>query len=1316
MPNDLRPLKEILSPKKERPHLVANVEEAIAHPVRTLQDYLFTSGIRGHFERLFRDLKEERGGGYWVQAEYGGGKTHFLASLLCLLSEASDEVEAATWRVAGDSEMRLLWEKPVRSRKLLGAHMSLMGTAAVVGRQESLLALIDDAIVAALAKRGIADPGISASSEALRAYAELAPAIRGEVDRAFLAAQGISVAAHRGEFGDDAKTAQALVLAAEAVSVDLLKNRQVQDHARHVLGKLRSCEFDGLLLVIDEYLSRESALDDAQKNEDAAILETLGFKLGRELGLPFYVVVASQGPLPAKLKERFDPLTLLGQDNEYSQIVCKRVMDYLPGVDDQSLLYHKHFSRSFSFLRRVSEQETRAIFPFQPAVFRFLRDLVSAPRVTNIPSARFAIGSTYDALVHEETLSQSRFVTTADLMRGSLAHALSEPIELKDAANALRQAREFVDNSDWQHAALPAFAHRIIDHLYLYSFLHDSGQTIEQLVEGTLIEDPSGMLAPSAMVKAVLQGLRQCEQITSKNDSWSFAARVSEGEQFEAVFGRELKTVKSEDPRLQARWADLLTATINQAGGQPPYLSPVVQGISVEVEHSGIVFPGRSVWAARNVQSHTESLKRLTQPERVRVVFVPTQLTEKPRIDDPAIAVVSPGSLPPIALDELRKLVTCEQILEEYSGHSEVGAEKIREEAGRRARELTRSIVQRQKGVYQDGDIYTRDDLPLNAKQLLKDPAVKNGVELIAGQLVRHVYLKAAEVLKGRALRGAMKPADAQKVFDAIFGGATGAQAKGAAEAFAPLLGLSSSTEPLRLAMIPNGGVDAAQALIAAQSGAMEMADVYDRFCEEPYGLPKGVIDLWVFGCVALGKPYALELQAGSGVTFEPRPEFKTRGVVRSLRASQLQQVAWPKDGLTGATIVQSRETSWNDFAPIALAVDSQRFSMTTDTKEIEHQQLVFINKLEEMKQQWDEIRRVLNALRESASSEVAPETLELLKRVKAFSDLRESFDRDAAMKAVSDTWGPGADGVRGLQEDMKQLSAFLPFAAESAVLSSRLSWFKELSARQPEALATDIGLAAPLLSLSEITGHPRQLHTAISTANVLHAKFMTEFSRAHRSHVSWAKEQRDALQRAAGRLPTLDRLNRIKQLGAPELPGAAETIAQLATNLRVCETPDDPKVGSGIACHSCGFRMGDVGSQPVGQNAEAEVAAAITRRGLALTAGLIAETLRAAGDNDLTAVLAVAQAGSFDDVIQKDLLTDELIARINAILARSKQQTVAGGRVFSFIQAHPTLTAANLDEWLRQLRAELLQDLNDAQTAHKGKEVTLLLKAGDDD
>ena len=140
--NDLLLLSEIVKPKPARPNLVENIQDALANPARTLRDYLFTPGIRGHFERIFQDLKDGRGGGYWVQAEYGGGKTHFLSTLLCLLGEAGDESEELVWQNVSEGDVRRDWEGVVRHRRLLGAHMSLMGTTPVLGREQPHFCLL----------------------------------------------------------------------------------------------------------------------------------------------------------------------------------------------------------------------------------------------------------------------------------------------------------------------------------------------------------------------------------------------------------------------------------------------------------------------------------------------------------------------------------------------------------------------------------------------------------------------------------------------------------------------------------------------------------------------------------------------------------------------------------------------------------------------------------------------------------------------------------------------------------------------------------------------------------------------------------------------------------------------------------------------------------------------------------------------------------------------------------------------------------------------------------------------------------------------
>ena len=78
--------------------------------------------------------------------------------------------------------------------------------------------------------------------------------------------------------------------------------------------------------------------------------------------------------------------------------------------------------------------------------------------------------------------------------------------------------------------------------------------------------------------------------------------------------------------------------------------------------------------------------------------------------------------------------------------------------------------------------------------------------------------------------------------------------------------------------------------------------------------------------------------------------------------------------------------------------------------------------------------------------------------------------------------------------------------------------------------------------------------------------------------------------------------------------------------------------------------------------------------------------------------------------------MSDDLVKLINDLLKKSKQQTVPSDRVYAFLTRRPSITAGNLENWLNELRAEIVASLDAAKKANPGKEVTVLLKAGDDD
>ena len=451
-------------------------------------------------------------------------------------------------------------------------------------------------------------------------------------------------------------------------------------------------------------------------------------------------------------------------------------------------------------------------------------------------------------------------------------------------------------------------------------------------------------------------------------------------------------------------------------------------------------------------------------------------------------------------------------------------------------------------------------------------------------------------------------------------------------------------------------------------------------------------------------------IATAAGVTVETRDHRSLRG---SLRASQLRNVSWPKS-LSGSELIESKEVTWNDFVRIAQAVDPDRFSMTSDVQQAEAQQRAFVERLAVLHDQWEQTGKAIRTLMTASGTEPAAEAQRTMERIREFTALRENFDREAALKFAQQTWGDPPDA--GAKADVQRLTALSALIGEQGRLASRLGWFRALSQQAPEGLATEIEMKRPLLSLTQITSGPGQLAVALKAADELHAQFMTRLRAEHKQHVEWQRRQREAIDKAAARLPTLERLNQIAQLGTPDLPGAGRDVERLQSNLAPCAGADDLDVGQGATCLSCGYALGDIDrAQPVGENAQRDVNEAIQRRARALSQGLIAETLEQAGNDSLNAILAAAQAGSFHKIIEEDLISDQIVRLVNDVLKRSKQQTVASGRVYEFLEQRPALTQTNLDPWLAELRKLILQELESAKKSNPGKEVTLLLKAGDD-
>src|SRR3990172_9206943 len=123
MASNLTELGLIVQPKSSEPETTPSLREALSKPDRTVDSYYITPSLRAILRELFDTAVNRKGQGYWIRAEYGAGKTHFIAYLTLLLTDGRDEV----WNAVRDEEIRRHYQAPLSKQRLFPVTFSLLG-------------------------------------------------------------------------------------------------------------------------------------------------------------------------------------------------------------------------------------------------------------------------------------------------------------------------------------------------------------------------------------------------------------------------------------------------------------------------------------------------------------------------------------------------------------------------------------------------------------------------------------------------------------------------------------------------------------------------------------------------------------------------------------------------------------------------------------------------------------------------------------------------------------------------------------------------------------------------------------------------------------------------------------------------------------------------------------------------------------------------------------------------------------------------------------------------------------------------------------
>ena len=365
---------------------VIRLEEGRESPAEIAGSFVFTSEVRAHLSVIAEALTAGKGQGYFLQGDFGSGKSHFLAALFAWLSGRAGAERLSTAHEA-------LGQAGRSASRILPVAVSLIDYRSDTALESILLEAVERAL--AEAGREVALTPLSVflchlkqlleAPEAARAFRRLAAESGWESDEPPGGAQGADlgsslsgwIAAHPRE----AYAAGMLLVQEQGLQAPqaLVEDRKAT--FQRVYRELEAAGFSGLVLLIDELSEFLRSKPTARaQNEDARTLQFLG-ELSQDR--PLWIVAAVQESIEStgdiargiirKIKDRY-PVKLALSTVHIRALVSERLVRKKPGAEEAILGIYEDYRRQFATFDS-SFEEFRELYPVHPATIALLDGL-----------------------------------------------------------------------------------------------------------------------------------------------------------------------------------------------------------------------------------------------------------------------------------------------------------------------------------------------------------------------------------------------------------------------------------------------------------------------------------------------------------------------------------------------------------------------------------------------------------------------------------------------------------------------------------------------------------------------------------------------------------------------------------------------------------------------------------------------------------------------------------------------------------------------------------------------------------------------------
>lgn len=187
---------------------------------------------------------------------------------------------------------------------------------------------------------------------------------------------------------------------------DFLKVRpdipaESEDILKHLVRIILAEGYSGVLFLLDEVSLFMKDRSESLRSDDEKTLVVLSNRLAKVENLPVWTVCSAQQAIESKMAgakniiadDRLKLVNLLKEANDYYSIVLSRVREI---VKPEAIpAYYNYYKRGFSWPQNIGEDEFKRFFPFHKPAIEVLRDITF-----ELTTARSAIHFMHQTLKH----------------------------------------------------------------------------------------------------------------------------------------------------------------------------------------------------------------------------------------------------------------------------------------------------------------------------------------------------------------------------------------------------------------------------------------------------------------------------------------------------------------------------------------------------------------------------------------------------------------------------------------------------------------------------------------------------------------------------------------------------------------------------------------------------------------------------------------------------------------------------------------------------------------------------------------------------